>query len=203
MARCLANCELKKALRRVDSIFPHELPCSSHHPSLTTSTTCPAISCIWRSPEPGPEPPVSRPPGLFRDGCAKNPKMHRLPLTRPHIRARSPIAAISATDDDDAMSDCSCSEESGSVRKPLHTFEISSPISPAIEDDSSSCPGKASRKRWWDPMVLRSRRAPGVDELVEESDGLLTGVYTRKRANPRRSCYNYCIFGGISGLTVL
>jgi hypothetical protein len=112
---------------------------------------------------------------------------------------RSPAAA----DYDDAMSDYSSSGES--QRKPIHTFETSA----ALED---ALPRRKSKRRsWWSSMVIRARRKNEMDDNKDGQsegllapEGLLAESYLRRiTISRRRTWYNYCIFGGISGLSVM
>ena len=54
-------------------------------------------------------------------------------------------------------------------------------------------------------MVVRARRKISIDDLKNGLDqALLQDSFSAaRRARRKRSWYNYCIFGGISGLTIL
>lgn len=114
--------------------------------------------------------------------------------------APTPPAPVAADyDDDDALSDYSSSGES--LRKPSNTFDVSA------EDVS---PRYLKRRSWWSSMVVRARRKNDMEESKEgsaegllASEGLLPELYARRISRRRRSFYNYCIFGGISGLSVM
>lgn len=129
--------------------------------------------------------------------------MDRLPIrvAHNHYKPDSPdMLAPAHTDYDDAMSDYSSSSES--VRKPSHTFD--SPIEDAL-------PRRINRRSWWSSMVVRARRKNEMDESKEgQSEGLLApeslladSYFRRISRSRRRSWYNYFIFGGISGLSVM
>ena len=136
-------------------------------------------------------------PELHNRGPCQDSKMDRLPLKQ------EPASPSPNPDDDDAISDYSSSV--GSLRKPLQQF------TPFTIDDG--LPRRQRRRRWWESMVVRSRRHHSTtgmgqykDEVGEEStEGLLSPVSPQSIRISRRtrSWYNYCIFGGISGLTIM
>ncbi|KAH6723666.1 hypothetical protein BKA61DRAFT_502163 [Leptodontidium sp. MPI-SDFR-AT-0119] len=103
------------------------------------------------------------------------------------------------------------SSSSSSPRKPLTSFETNDDLDEEFLDleDGYIPSTKGDRywtgKAWWgakDIMTVRSRRKGSVDSSVYRDEGktLLDARYTRRR---RRSWFNYCIFGGISGLSIL
>lgn len=102
---------------------------------------------------------------------------------------------IHHADFDDAMSEYSSSGES--VQKPLQPFDT------LLEN---GLPLRPRRRTWWE-MVVRSRRRCEMEGLKEDAtEGLLAlpDVYTKRRTARRlRGLYNYCIFGGISGLSIM
>ena len=65
------------------------------------------------------------------------------------------------------------------------------------------------RRSWWSKMVLRARTRPdfsgdGVAEvLLPEGNGHANGFAALKTTRRKRGCWNYCLYGGISGLMVL
>ena len=54
-------------------------------------------------------------------------------------------------------------------------------------------------------MVARARRKISLDDLKNGLDQALLqdSLSTARRNRRKRTWYNYCIFGGISGLTIL
>ena len=124
--------------------------------------------------------------------------MDRLTLkeTHPSTEFADPAAQTNGYDD----SICDDDSAEGSPRKPLEEFDTDSTL---IEDGLSSRPSRSRRKRWWERMVIRARRKHSLDGLREVTEGLLAGSNSRRRVERKRTWYNYCIFGGISGLTVL
>jgi thioesterase domain-containing protein len=111
---------------------------------------------------------------------------------------------------DDAMSDYS--ESTGSVRKPLNTFDIQEEDDEFLEDGFDircrrSSQSRRSRRRtsWWQNMIVRARRKISMDDLKNGLDeALLQDSFAMtRRSRRKRTWYNYCIFGGISGLTIL
>jgi hypothetical protein len=124
--------------------------------------------------------------------------MDRLTLKETHPSTEFGLPAAQTNGYDDNISDEDSAE--GSLRKPLEEFDIDSTL---IEDGLSSRPSRSRRKRWWERMVIRARRKHSLDGLREVTEGLLAGSNPRRRIEGKRTWYNYCIFGGISGLTVL
>jgi hypothetical protein len=122
--------------------------------------------------------------------------MDRLLLRQTHLDdSESPALLLAQPADyDEAMSDYSSSAES--LRKPLQPFDT--PLEDAL-------PMRPARRSWWALMTVRARRKRGADESKEGADeGLLADIYTRRRISRRtRTWYNYCLFGGISGLTIM
>ena len=111
---------------------------------------------------------------------------------------------------DDAMSDVS--EEAGALRKPLNIFDTQEEDDDFLEDGfeirsrrSSRSRGSRRRTSWWQTMVMRARRKITVDDLKNGLDEALLqdSFATSRRSRRKRTWYNYCIFGGISGLTIL
>jgi hypothetical protein len=112
---------------------------------------------------------------------------------------------------DDAMSDDS--EEAGSLRKPLNSFDTQEEDDDFLEDgldirSRRSSQSRGSRRRrtsWWQTMVMRARRKISMDDLKNGLDEALLqdSFATSRRSRRKRTWYNYCIFGGISGLTIL
>jgi hypothetical protein len=92
-----------------------------------------------------------------------------------------------------------------SVGKPLSTFDTQDDSD--LEDGPSrSFSSRRSRSSsWWHTMVLRARRKISLDDLKNGLDqALLQDSFSAsRRARRKRTWYNYCIFGGISGLTIL
>ena len=110
----------------------------------------------------------------------------------------------------DAMSDYDPSGEESvqKSRKPLATFDTSDSILQDVENGFVKKERRRSRrKNWWDSMAMRARRKLSTDSnmnLRDDADGPLLGdLATRKKVRRKRTWYNYCIFGGISGLTIL
>lgn len=105
---------------------------------------------------------------------------------------------------DDAMSDYS-------TRKPLNTFDTLEEDDGFLEDGLSiprrrrrSSRGSRRRTSWWRNMVVRARRKISMDDLKNGLDeALLQDSFASRRTRRKRTWYNYCIFGGISGLTIL
>jgi hypothetical protein len=115
-----------------------------------------------------------------------------------HYNPGSPVAPQY---DDDATSDYS--GFAGQNRKPIHSFDST------LEDGLHAPKPKRS---WWD-MTIRARRRNDDGEgkegeallSVDGKDvGSLADIHARRRAVKRkRRWYNYCICGGVSGLTLL
>lgn len=85
-------------------------------------------------------------------------------------------------DDEDTSSTTS------SLHKPFHEFQ---------HDEYAG-----RKSSWWTlGMPLRARRT-GRRVEVKEDEGEVDSLYSRRKAK-RRSWFNYCIFGGISGLSIL
>jgi hypothetical protein len=114
-------------------------------------------------------------------------------LSKTHYEPDSPVLHIPDAEYDDAISDYSSSGES--LRKPLQPFDT------ALENGG---PLRPRRRNWWN-MVVRARRRNEADESKEGvTEGLLADIYTKRRSSRRvRNWYNYCVFGGISGLSVM
>lgn len=104
--------------------------------------------------------------------------------------------------DDDSITIGSASE----VGKPLNTFDTQEDDSD-LEDglESASRHRPRSRRNWWQNMVVRARRKISMEDLKNGLDqALLQGEMGMSRSKRRkRTWYNYCIFGGIGGLTIL
>ncbi|KAG4432312.1 hypothetical protein IFR05_012219 [Cadophora sp. M221] len=111
----------------------------------------------------------------------------------------------------DGASLSSSSSSSSPPRKPLTSFDTNDDLDEEFLDleDGYIPAAKGDRywtgKGWWgakDIMTVRSRRKASVDSSIYRDEGktLLDTRYTRRR---RRSWFNYCIFGGISGLSIL
>lgn len=106
--------------------------------------------------------------------------------------------------------DDGCSSVAESVRKPLTTFDIQEEASD-LEDGLDYLSRRASRstrsrgRNWWQKMVARARRKISLDDLKNGLDQALLqdSLSTARRNRRKRTWYNYCIFGGISGLTIL
>jgi hypothetical protein len=65
---------------------------------------------------------------------------------------------------------------------------------------------KRAKKNWWNIMGVRLRKQSLEEEeayKAELSEALLAGTYRNTRTRRKRRWYNYCIFGGISGLSIL
>jgi hypothetical protein len=104
-------------------------------------------------------------------------------------------------------------------RVPTHSFDTSDCTLNAGEREDATAARYARQHRgnWWsatkDIMTIRSRRKISLesdasdykDDFLSEGEGLVSDNYTMRRTRTRRkrNCWNYCIFGGISGLTIL
>lgn len=115
-------------------------------------------------------------------------------------------SALTRDYDDDAFS--SSHESNASVRKPLSSF-----CTDDEEDLEDGFVKKSAKVRgfWWrlkNTMTVRERRkaslgAEGYKDLNDDVSRLLADVYAAKQTRRTRNWYNYCIFGGISGLSIL
>ncbi|KAG0648841.1 Altered inheritance [Hyphodiscus hymeniophilus] len=107
--------------------------------------------------------------------------------------------------DDDTNS---LADSESSVSKSTNTFDAQEHLED-LEDGfynrRSESSRRPSRGALWETMVVRARRNLTVDDLKNGSgQALLQHSFSAtRRARRKRSCYNYCIFGGISGLTIL
>jgi hypothetical protein len=105
------------------------------------------------------------------------------------------------TNPDDADDECSSVTES--VRKPLNAFDTE------VEDydleDGFDNRGRRTRRSWWQTILMRARRKISLDDLKNGLDQALLqdSLSLNRRQRRKRTWYNYCIFGGISGLTIL
>lgn len=123
--------------------------------------------------------------------------------SNPQPTSASPEPSLTKDYDDDVYS--SSSHESDALRKPLSSFD---------DEDLDLEDGFAERthkvKSWWnwkDRMTVRERRkasleGEGYKDLNEDTTRLLADVYAARLIRRKRNWYNYCIFGGISGLTI-
>ncbi len=114
--------------------------------------------------------------------------------------------------------------ESSGKRKGIYAFDTSEGSDPAdegLEDVfSKSAQTRAVTGHWFgiawirDILAVGSRRRQSLemimyrdDEGAADSESLLTGGYARTESQSltmgKRSCYRYCMFGSISGLTIL
>jgi hypothetical protein len=124
--------------------------------------------------------------------------------TQSLIRSESPEHNQTLTNDyDDAIS-----ESSSPVRKPLNSFDISDTFhDDDLEDGFARRKRrKRAKKNWWNIMGMRLRKQSLDEEeayKAELSEALLAGTYRNTRTRRKRGLYNYCIFGGISGLSIL
>jgi len=120
--------------------------------------------------------------------------MDRMPLKQTH-RDLDSTPPSDGHGDDDAISYISASTDT--LRKPLQPFDDSH-----LEDAMSRRP---RRKSWWDTMAVRARRRIDLGEYSGEATEGLLGDSQASSVRPKRkrTWYNYCIFGGISGLCIL
>jgi hypothetical protein len=123
--------------------------------------------------------------------------------TQSPIRSESPEHSQALTDDyDDAIS-----ESSPHVRKPLNSFDISDTFPEEDLEDGFARRRRKRAKNWWNIMGVRLRKQSLEEEeeayRAELSEALLAGTYRNTRTRRKREWYNYCIFGGISGLSIL
>ncbi|TVY19431.1 Altered inheritance of mitochondria protein 6-like protein [Lachnellula arida] len=110
---------------------------------------------------------------------------------------------INEYDDDASFTSTSTSD---SLRKPLNSFD-------ADDDDDGFARRSAKNNIWWRIMPVRARRKLQAqvrgekEEKDLEGDAELVKLYSTKRVkrkrNEQRTWFNYCIFGSISGLTIL
>ncbi|TVY43999.1 Altered inheritance of mitochondria protein-like protein [Lachnellula subtilissima] len=100
--------------------------------------------------------------------------------------------------------DTSSASTSDSLCKPLNSFDT--------DDGDGFARRSAKDNVWWRIMPVRARRklvrqARETEESDVEGDAELKKLYSTKRVkrkrNRQRTWLNYCIFGGISGLTIL
>jgi len=126
---------------------------------------------------------------------------------RSHINSEVP-------DYDDAIS-----ESSSLAGKPVTAFDTFDDLHDEEVDGGSigrKAPGR--RRNWWslsfwrwDTMAVRKRRKAslencGVYKAVSEypeGEGLLADAYLQQRTKKKRNWYTCCVFGGISGLTIM
>lgn len=95
-------------------------------------------------------------------------------------------------------------------RKPADSFDYSD--TPTLHDEFISTPrntNRSSRTRyWWNKMTVRDRKQ-SLDEIdgfrdADAGDGLLTGLHkTTRRQRKKNGIFNYFVFGGISGFSIL
>ena len=111
-------------------------------------------------------------------------------------------------EDDDLPSVYSSSSNLSSPQytgKPLQNFELSEETFD-LEDGFERTPSRPRRRGWfWEYMTVRARRKyEPVDQELTGS-GVLSNMNIPQGWNSRanRGWFNYCIFGGISGCTVL
>lgn len=98
--------------------------------------------------------------------------------------------------DDEDVSDYS--ESTDSLRKPANSLSFEEHH---VEEAS---PRRQKSRYWWQRMVMKLRRKVQLDELNGVTHGLLADEQSPARTSKtKRSCYNYCIFGGIGGSTIL
>lgn len=107
---------------------------------------------------------------------------------------------INEYDDDVSFTSTSTSD---SLRKPLNSFD----------DDDGFARRSAKDNIWWRIMPVRARRKLQAqvrgekEDKDDEGDAELIKLYSTKRvkrkSNQRRTWFTYCIFGSISGLTIL
>jgi len=113
---------------------------------------------------------------------------HFLPMQTTH-----PELTQDTEFSDDAMSDFS-----DTLQKPLDYFDEA-----RLED---ARPRRYQRRNWWSLMVMLVRRKNNkmMESKENLTEGLLAGVQSpRRMAYKKRNWYNYCIFGGIGGSTIL
>ncbi|CZR67660.1 uncharacterized protein PAC_17559 [Phialocephala subalpina] len=123
--------------------------------------------------------------------------------SNPPQTSGSPERSLTKNYDDDVYSSSS-HESHASLRKPLSSFDDED----LDLEDGFERPHKA--KSWWswkDIMTVRGRRkaslgVEGYRDLNSHATRLLEDVYAARRRR-KRNWYNYCIFSGISGLTIL
>jgi hypothetical protein len=124
--------------------------------------------------------------------------------TQSPIRSESPEHNQALTNDyDDAIS-----ESSPHVRKPLNSFDISDTFQEEDLEDGFARRRrrKRAKKNWWNIMGVRLRKqSPEEEQLYKDelNEALLAGTYRNPQTRRKRGWYNYCIFGGISGLSIL
>lgn len=125
----------------------------------------------------------------------------------PHLSGSSEPSAIALTQDyDDDIYSSSSHGSHASLRKPLSSFDDEDLD---LEDGFAERPHKV--KSWWNwkhIMTLRERgkaslKLGGYKDLNRNATRLLADVYAARRTRRQRNWYNYCVFGGISGLTIL
>jgi hypothetical protein len=94
---------------------------------------------------------------------------------------------------DDAMSEAS----DETILKHLHPFEDESRLEDALP--------RRKPRSWWDLMVARIRRKSRVvDSRPGVTEALLEGELSLPRKiRQNRPWYNYFVFAGISGTTIL
>lgn len=92
------------------------------------------------------------------------------------------------------------------MRKPLSSFCIDDEED--LEDGIVERSAKVSSSWWWlkDIMTVRARRKASLEVGYKDLDDaarLLADVQAVRQTRRKRNWYNYCIFGGISGLSIL
>jgi hypothetical protein len=127
----------------------------------------------------------------------------------PHRIFESPEGERSALNrdyDDDTFSSSS-QESNASLRKPLSSFCTDDDED--LEDGIVTRPAKV-RSSWWsfkNIMTVRERRKASLEaegyKGLDDAPRLLADVHAVRQTRRKRNWYNYCIFGGISGLSIL
>jgi len=124
-----------------------------------------------------------------------------LPVVEPGCQETIPLS----TSYDDAISESAYAESSPHPSLSPKDFEFLEEEG-VLEDGYSSRSGR--RDSWWDYfrpiMTVGRRRKPAECEQRDEAqDGLLADAYLRRRLERKKTLYNYCVYGGISGFTIL
>ncbi|RFU28089.1 hypothetical protein B7463_g8259, partial [Scytalidium lignicola] len=114
-------------------------------------------------------------------------------------------------DDNDAISHCSTADtvhdDESKYKSPFITVNRSQESLSDASGTGSFVPSRIFKRRWWSNMAIRARRKLGEEIEMEQdlargllADQLLIG---HRRRKARSYWFNYCVFGGIGGLTIL
>ena len=118
----------------------------------------------------------------------------------PAMQPQQPFA------DDDASNLADLAPESTGKSSNTGTFDTDySDLEDGSDRRSDSRHRRSPRTSWWHRMVVRVWKNISIDDLRRGFDQALLqdSFSTARRARRRKTWYNCCVFGGISGLTIL